>query len=162
MDLVQVHQIKQSINEFIQNSDSVSSLIVSDLSNVINNYHPGRCEPYGSRMYGLGSKNSNMNILVDFNFSGKFLLNESVSNGIQNTIANHVNEKFNYLFTVNAIKDNEHQNQLNLLHRFSLIDCLISFDRTDSESTKVLRYFFREQPICKYCQYKTEQKKKKT
>lgn len=160
-DLVNTEDVKQLINDFIINAglevlgkENEIIMIITSLTNALNSLNDAVSvlfTPFGSRMYGLGSTNSDINIIVDFSSSDETVLNESMSNKIQ-LITKRINDKFGDIFAVNEIDATNHYLHLSLLHKPSHIDCRLSFDNCDGDSaksTRLLLDFNKNEPMCK-------------
>ncbi|XP_053593921.1 speckle targeted PIP5K1A-regulated poly(A) polymerase [Microplitis demolitor] len=126
----------EELDEEAETMRKNEQLLLDDLKNTTSNYLDVKIHPFGSRISGLGSKNSDFDIFLDY-----FIFFEKSRHSLKQ------NEN---IWTVQRVITDCRIPIIKLVHRPTGIDCDLSFTSgLTTENTKLIKMYLDKYPLCR-------------
>ncbi|XP_057329965.1 uncharacterized protein LOC130670566 [Microplitis mediator] len=146
----QVMTIKlEELDEEAETMRKNEQLLLDDLKNTTNDYIDVKIHPFGSRITGLGSKNSDLDIFLDCDdLYYKGTVSDDISYYLKEV--EHSLKKNESIWTIQRVVTDCRVPIIKLVHQPTGIDCDLSFTSgLTTENTKLIKMYLDKYPLCK-------------
>ncbi|XP_057328929.1 uncharacterized protein LOC130669838 [Microplitis mediator] len=144
-----VSDICEKLNEGVDEMRKNEQLLLDDLENTIKDYVDAKIHPFGSRISGLGSSNSDLDVFLDCD---DLYYKGSVSDDISFFLkeVEHSLKMNENVWSIKEVIASCRIPIIRIVHKPTNIDCDISFTNGLAvENTKLVRAYLDKYPLCR-------------